>query len=74
MLIAVSPDFQGKGYGSKLMRPLFARMDRERMPCYLETHTEKNVSLYQHYGFKLVEERVIPGSQVKQRAMLREPR
>ena len=71
-LIAVDPDIQGKGYGSKLMRPMLERIDREELPCYLETHTKKNVSIYEHYGFKVIDERIIPGSQVNHRAMLRE--
>jgi GNAT superfamily N-acetyltransferase len=55
-LFAVQPQFQGQGYGSRLLRPILNRLDETRTPCYLETQTTKNVSLYQHFDFKLVHE------------------
>ena len=71
-IIGVDPEFQGKGYGSTLLKPMFARMDREQLPCYLETESQKNVSIYQHYGFKVVEEVKIPGTELSNWSMLRE--
>ena len=71
--IGVDPVFQGKGYGSRLLRPMLARIDQENLPCYLETETEKSVSIYQHYGFEVVEKGIVPGSEVGHWAMLREP-
>jgi len=72
MLIGVDPKFQGKGYASKLLRVMLSRMDEEGLPCYLETETEKNVSLYQHFDFKVIDEFIIPETTVKLWAMLRE--
>ncbi len=40
--IGVAPLFQGKGYASALLNPMFARLDIEQLPCYLETFTQKN--------------------------------
>ena len=45
-IIGIDPKFQGKGYASKLLQPMLARMDCEGSPCYLETQSEKNVSLW----------------------------
>lgn len=70
--IGVDPMFQGKGYASTLLKAMFARIDQEHLPCYLETQNEKNVPLYQHYGFKVVEEVIIPGTKTSHWAMLRE--
>lgn len=70
--IGVDPMFQGKGYASTMLRTMFTRIDQEHLPCYLETHNEKNVSIFQHYGFKIVEEDVIPGTEINHWAMLRE--
>ena len=70
-IIGVDPKFQGKGYASALLRPMLARIDQEHLPCYLETETEKNVPLYQHYGFEIIEETVIPDSEVSHWSMLR---
>ena len=71
-IIGVAPGFQGKGYAGELLKPMFARMDAEHLPCYLDTQNEKNVSIYQHYGFKVVEEVIIPGTNITYWAMLRE--
>ncbi len=71
--IGVDPIFQGKGYGSRLLRPMLVRIDQENLPCYLETDTERSVSIYQHYGFEVVERGIVPGSEVSHWAMLREP-
>jgi len=71
-VIGVDPQFQGKGYAGKLLRPMLARIDQEHLPCYLDTQNEKNVSIYQHYGFKVVEEVTIPGTEISHWAMLRE--
>ena len=43
-LLAVAPEQQGKGYGSKLLNVMLTRIDTEGLPCYLETEGEKNVS------------------------------
>ena len=72
-MIGVDPQHQGKGYAGKLIKPMLARLDEEKMPCYLETLDEKNVALYEHLGFKLIEESRIPGTPLISWAMLREP-
>ena len=68
----VEPPLQGKGYGATLMRAMLARLDEEQMPCYLDTQNEKNVPMYQHFGFKVLEEGIIPGSGVRHWGMIRE--
>ena len=70
--IGVDPEFQGKGHGSTLHRAMLARADNERLPCYLETQKEENMILWSRYGFKVITETAIPGTEVKHWAMLRE--
>ena len=69
--IGVAPQFQGKGYASKLLRPMLNRLDKEGLPCYLETTTEKKASLYQHFGFKTMNKSKVPQTQLMNWAMLR---
>jgi ribosomal protein S18 acetylase RimI-like enzyme len=69
--IAVDPQFQGRGYAGKLLRPMLARMDEECLPSYLETIDEGNVSLYEHFGFKVVEKSAVPKTNLTNWAMLR---
>lgn len=71
-LLGVDTQFQGKGYAGKLIRAMLDRIDEEGLPCYVETMTEKNVRLYEHLGFKLLEKSVIPKINLTNWAMLRE--
>jgi ribosomal protein S18 acetylase RimI-like enzyme len=70
-IIGVDPAHQGQGFASRLIKPILERIDKERMPCYLETHNLKNVSIYQRFGFKVVLEGKIPGTDLMSYAMLR---
>jgi ribosomal protein S18 acetylase RimI-like enzyme len=74
ILLGVTPHYQGKGYASKLLRGMLVRTDEMGVPCYLETETEKNVSMYQHFGFKVIDEFIFKGIRDKLVAMLREPK
>jgi ribosomal protein S18 acetylase RimI-like enzyme len=69
--IGVDPDHQGKGYASVLLRAKLTEVDKQNVPCYLETNKEKNVGIYQHFGFEIVEEGIIPETSVPYWAMLR---
>lgn len=70
-MLGIDPAHQGKGYSSLLLRAMFARIDKEGLPCFLETQAEKNVPLFRHLGFRVVEEGIVPGSNVSSWAMLR---
>jgi hypothetical protein len=50
---------------------MLARADRDGLPCFLETQMGKNVGLYEHFGFRVAEAGIIPGSNVKSWAMVR---
>lgn len=51
--IGVSPEFQGKGIGEKLMREILADADQMQRAVYLETSTLKNIPWYQKFGFEV---------------------
>ena len=72
--IGVDPQFQGSGYASKLLSPMLARIDEEGLPCYLETLEGQNVRLYEHFGFKVIEESNVPDTGLTNWAMLRDAR
>ena len=71
--LSIKKDSQGKGIASKLMRPMLQFCDDEKMVAYLETNKDKNVTLYQHYGFELKKEELIPKTTVTHYAMIRTP-
>ena len=72
--LSIKKDAQGKGLASKLMRPMLRFCDDERMVAYLETNKDVNVGLYQHYGFDLMKEELIPKTPVMHYAMVRYPK
>lgn len=58
--LGVTPEHQGQGVGSRLMRPMLMTCDEDRIPAYLETTTARNVTFYQRLGFEVREEFDLP--------------
>lgn len=52
--IGVDPVVQGRGLGSALMEAALTRVDRERLPAYLENSNPRNRALYERFGFEVV--------------------
>ena len=71
--LSIKKDAQGKGIASKLVKPMLKFLDDEKMVAYLETNKASNVSLYNHYGFELKKEEIIPKTNVTHYAMVRKP-
>jgi ribosomal protein S18 acetylase RimI-like enzyme len=71
-LLAVAPGHQGRGHASALMRPVLEKVKRQNLPCYLETHKQINVSMYEHFGFRVVEQIEVPDSGILQWCMVKE--
>ena len=72
--IGVIPEMQGKGFGSKLLKPMFERFDDKQIICFLETQTKENIPLYQKYGFKVLKEGEVPNTKLQHWGMKREPK
>jgi GNAT superfamily N-acetyltransferase len=70
--VGVSPEAQGQGLGTALMRPTLDRCDEEGLPAYLEASSERNAALYERLGFELTDELRFAGSPPL-RLMLRPP-
>lgn len=69
--IGVDPCYQGKGHARSLMSAMLTRLDQEGLPCFLETQSERNVSIYKRYGFEVVERGLVPSTDIPHWAMLR---
>ena len=69
--IGVDPKYQGKSHASLLLRAKLAEADKQNIPCYLETNKEINMYIYKHFGFELMEEGIIPETDIPYWAMLR---
>lgn len=72
-IIGVASEFQGQGFGGKLLRVLIEKSVQVGIPLYLETETEKNVNMYVRFGFKLVKKITLPVIDLPMWEMIREP-
>jgi ribosomal protein S18 acetylase RimI-like enzyme len=62
--IGVLPAARGKGLSSKLIRPILEMADAQKVIAYTDTVTRSNVALYEHFGFRCVEESPVPGTNI----------
>ncbi|MHA1727226.1 MAG: GNAT family N-acetyltransferase [Promethearchaeota archaeon] len=70
-VIGVDPLFQGKGFAGLLFKAMLTEIDRKKLSCFLETMNENNVTLYEHFGFKVMNKSKIPDTNITNWAMLR---
>jgi ribosomal protein S18 acetylase RimI-like enzyme len=68
--IGVDPVSQGKGFAGKLIRPVLERLDQKGTDCYLHTQNEKNIGLYEHFGFSVVEQVTLAGTEIVHTGMM----
>ncbi len=71
MCFVVSPELQGQGRGSRLIKSALKELDKHNISLYLETHKAVNVEIYKHLGFELRSSTYIPKTKIKQYGMLR---
>ena len=53
LMMGVAQEFQGKGFGGKLLRALIEKAEAEKKSIYLETQKENNVKFYEKYEFSV---------------------
>ncbi len=54
LIVGVRLELHGNGYGSKLIGSIIEKSKAEKVSVYLETETEGNVKMYEHFGFKVL--------------------
>jgi GNAT superfamily N-acetyltransferase len=59
-VLGTEPSRQGEGLASALLERVLGDCDRDEVPAYLETGTERNVAFYVRHGFKVSEELRLP--------------
>ena len=69
--ISVKPEEQGKGYGGLLISTMLKTIESERLPVYVDTNTEKAMSIYQKSGFEILEHAIIPETDISLWCMLK---
>ena len=71
--LSVKKSAQGKGIAGRLLGPMLEFCDKENIVSYLETNKQSNVPLYEHFGFSLAKQDMVPKSSVNHYAMVRTP-
>ena len=73
LIIGVATRYQGQGFGGQLLQALIDQSEKSGLPIYLETETEENVQLYQHFGFTVLKVITLPLINLPMWEMIREP-
>lgn len=74
LAIGVDRSRQGHGIGSLLLAAMTDRIDREGIGSYLESSNERNLPLYERFGFEVREVIALPDGGPTLWAMWRRPR
>ena len=70
--IGVRPELQGRGAGKALLETFLTTVDDHGLPAFLETDVDRNVALYESFGFEVTSREDIVG--VNTRFMWRDTR
>jgi ribosomal protein S18 acetylase RimI-like enzyme len=70
--IGVEPGQQGKGVGSALLRRLASKVDASGVECELFDFVPENVPLYEHFGYEVASDSILPRTGLRLWAMIRQ--
>ncbi|HET7531367.1 MAG TPA: GNAT family N-acetyltransferase [Mycobacteriales bacterium] len=71
--LGVASGHQGQGIGAAMLRAVLDDADRAGVPAYLESSNERNLTLYERHGFRVVESMPLLGVGPTVWRMWREP-
>jgi ribosomal protein S18 acetylase RimI-like enzyme len=74
LVVGVATKLQGKGFGRKLIGAAIEKSEREGLQLYLDTETEENVKMYEHFGFRLLKRITLPIVELPMWEMVRKPK
>jgi ribosomal protein S18 acetylase RimI-like enzyme len=74
LIVGVATELQGKGFGRKLIDAAIEKSEREGLQLYLETETEENMKMYEHFGFRLLKRITLPIVDLPLWEMARKPK
>ncbi len=72
-IVGVAPEAQGRGVGGRLIRATLAEADQVGAPSFLETFSQRNVTLYERLGYSVVASYEEPVTQSQYWLMQRAP-
>jgi ribosomal protein S18 acetylase RimI-like enzyme len=63
-LLGVDPTHQGKGHAGALLNSMLARLDRQQLPCCLDTMNGANVAFYERFRFRVAAKSFVPKTDI----------
>jgi ribosomal protein S18 acetylase RimI-like enzyme len=69
--VAIAPEFQGRGFASRLLRPRLTEAEERGEPVFLETHNPRNLLIYEKYGFRIILKQEIGKSGIQHYCLLK---
>ena len=70
-VVVVSPEYQGKGFASQIIKPFLENTKYVGESVYLETQNINNVPIYEKYGFKLLKSQKFDKTGIIQYCMIK---
>ena len=55
-IIAIAPEYQSRGLGKELMKPVLREADEAGVGTYLETFVPRNIRFYERLGYAVIRE------------------
>lgn len=62
--LGVAPEWHGQGMARALMQPALDQADAEGIPCFVNTHNGDNVPFYEHFGFEIIHQSPMRGTDI----------
>jgi len=72
-IIGILPEFQGRGFGPKLIINVLKKTDSLNIPTFLETFTKRNMTFYERLGYRSIQSFDEPTTKATYWLMIREP-
>lgn len=73
LILGVDEELRGKGMVRQLLGKLVEECNEKKISLILDTHSERNVSIYEHYGFKVVKTYESKTGKLKRFCMVKQP-
>lgn len=71
-MLAIQQPYRGKGYATRIMKPMLEESSSRGIPLTLETQNPDNLPKYEHYGFKVVDVLALQNSKLEMYCMVHE--
>ena len=72
IIVGIAQEYQGQGFGRKLLSAMIEESEQIQKSLYLETTTPKNVKMYERQGFRVLNQITLPIIDLPQWGMVRE--